>query len=141
MTYWRTQHFRAMQEAWYARLRVEGFEDVEQLVQGEMMLRQTADHPYRGQDELCISTKETYYRVLSQKLEQDGTWFRNEIDRLILSCFAMGTKVTRIVEILQREGKPRCRNTIMFTIRKYEMQWGLRAYTRKQLNKRERKTA
>lgn len=129
-----------MQDAWYTKLRLEGFEDVEVMVQGELSLRRPDYMHYRVVDEDELGTKsasvEAYYYALNQKLEAEIALFRNEVDRLILSCFAMGTKITRIVEILAREGKPRCRNTIMFTIRRYEMQWGLRAYTRKQLNRR-----
>lgn len=133
MTYWKSPSFKAMQRAWYDKLAEEGFQDAEELISGEMVLRQIAAHPYRGQDELSISTKEDYYRILGQKLEEAS--FKNDVDRMILSFFAIGTKIQRIIEILQREGKTRCRGTIRFTIRKYEMKWGLRAYTPKQLNR------
>ncbi len=133
MTYWKTQHFKAMQNAWYAKLKVEGFEDIEEIVGGELVLRQSATHPYRGLDELRITSKETYYRLLGQKIETST--FNTEVDRLILTCFAIGTKIKDIIRILEREGKGRCRGTIRFTIRKYEMAWGLREYTPQQLNK------
>lgn len=141
MTYWKTAHFKAMQKAWYAKLKCEGFDDAEEIVGGDLLLKQLAAHPYRGQDELVITSKETYYRLLGQKLEETQDSFRNDVDRLILSSFAMGTKIQRIIEILEREGKTRCRNTIRFTIRKYEMQWGLRSYTPKQLNKKVTRSA
>lgn len=123
-----------MQRAWYAKLAEEGFEDAEELIGTEPMLKQAAAHPYRSLDQLGIHSKETYYRLLGQKI-QEGT-FRNDVDRLILTSFAMGTKIQRIVEILQREGKTRCRNTITFVIRRYEMMWGIRQYSPKQLNKK-----
>ncbi len=47
MSYWQRPHFRAMQRAWYAKLEAAGFEDVEELIAGEMVLRQTAAHPYK----------------------------------------------------------------------------------------------
>lgn len=141
MTYWKTAHFKAMQQAWYAKLKCEGFEDAEEIVGGELLLKQIAAHPYRGQDELGIMTKETYYRVLGQKLEETRDSFRSDVDRLILTSFAMGTKIQRIIEILEREGVTRCRGTIRFTIRKYEMAWGLREYTPKQLNRKVTRSA
>lgn len=134
MTYWKTQHFKAMQAAWYAKLASDGFEDAEVVVGCDLLLRQAAEHPYRDKDEVQIATREDYYRILAQKLEQERS-FRNDVDRMILALFVLGTKIQRIVEILEREGKRRCRMTIRMTIRKYEMAWGIRKYSFRQLNR------
>lgn len=133
MTYWQSESFKSLQAAWYERLAKDGFEDAEELVAGEMVLKQVAAHPYRTADELGITTKESYYRLLGQNVQQSN--FQSDIDRLILTMFAEGAKMKKIGDALRTMGHRRCRNTICFTIRKYEMRWGLRSYTPKQLNR------
>lgn len=124
MTYWQSSHFKAMQQAWYAKLKAEGFEDAEEMIAGEMVLRQIAAHPYRDLNHLSITTKEAYYRILGQRVQ--GSAFDNDIDRVIMTMLAGGSKRKRIIEELKSQGKSRCRETIRVIIRKYEMIWGLR---------------
>jgi hypothetical protein len=135
LSFWKTPSFKALQRAWYARLEKEGFRDAEEQIGGEFVLKQIAAHPYRGMDHLAIQTKEAYYRLLGLQI-QNGE-FANEVDRLIVTMFAEGHKIKRIHEALVKQGTQRSRGTIRFTIRKYEMKWGLREYTPKQLNKKE----
>ncbi len=135
MTYWRSPSFKAMQEAWYAKLREEGFEDAEELVAGEMMLKQSASHPLRHTDELRLETVGTYFDQLSESVKHEE--FRSKTDRIILLLRADGAKIQQIVDTLVFLGKRRCRRTVRCTIRRYEMEWGLREYTPSQLNKRE----
>ncbi len=134
MTFWKTQAFIALQEAWYQRLEAEGFKDAEETVAGELVLRQIAAHPYRGTEPLERETKERYFRFLAQQVQEAE--FKSEVDRIILIKHAEGEKIKRICEELNKQGQARCRGTIRFTIRKYEMRWGLRQYTAKQLNKK-----
>ncbi len=135
MTYWRTKHFKALQIEWYEKLKDTGFDDAEELIGEEMLLRQIAAHPYRGMDDLGITTKKAYYRFMSQMVED--TKFESSVDYLILKLFAEGTKIHSIVEALTQIGSKRGRDTVRFTIRKYEMKWGLRMYSPKQLHRKE----
>lgn len=135
MTFWQTPSFKALQEVWYQRLKAEGFQDAEEIVGGELVLRQSAAHPYRHHDELGITAKEAYYRLLAQQV-QVAAEFQTEVDRVILTMFAEGAKLKKIAEELEKRGERRCRGTIRYRIRTYEMRWGLREYTPKQLNKK-----
>ncbi len=134
MTFWKTQHFKSLQLAWYKRLEAEGFRDAEEMIGDDLVLRQNAAHPYRDQDELTREIKENYYRLISQKVQE--TEFRNEIDRLILMGHCEGKKATEICEELKDRGTPRFRHAIRFTVRRYEVLWGLRVYTPQQLGKK-----
>jgi hypothetical protein len=137
--YWKTsalnKSLKELQAAWYERLEREGFQDAEEIVGEEIVLRQIAEHPYRHTDDLMRSSKEAYFRFLTHQIQDER--FSNEIDRLIMTLFADGMKIKPIIEALHQRGVSRCRGTIRFTIRKYEMRWGLREYTLKQLNKKE----
>ncbi len=132
MTFWTTKKFKDLQAAWYGVLRESGFEDAEELVAGQLVLRQKASHPYRGADPLTRDCKEAYYNFVAQKVQE--TVFTRDIDRIILAMHADGKKIRHICDELESLGKRRCRGTIRYRIRVYEMRWGLRQYTPKQLN-------
>ena len=134
MTFWKTASFKALQKSWYRRLKSSGFQDAEDLVGGELVLKQVAAHPYRGSDELTRVTKEAYYRLLGNHVNQER--FESEIDRTILTMFSEGRKIKHICEELIRKGMKRDRYTVRVRIRIYEMKWGLREYTPRQLNQK-----
>ncbi len=134
MTFWKTPEFQELQQAWYQRLADSGFQDAEILVRGELLLRQSAEHPYRDADELIRESKDDYYYLVSQKVQE--TQFPNDVDRIILTRHAEGLKQVQICRELEMLGMRRYKKTIRFRIRIYEMQWGLRTYTPRQLNRR-----
>ncbi len=135
MTFWKTPSFIELQRAWYQRLEKEGFQDAEQLVGDQLVLKQIAAHPYRNEDQLGRTIKEAYFRLLGQEIQK--AIFKSEVDRLILTMFADGHTYRAICRALDNLGTPRHRKTVRFTIRKYEMAWGLREYTPQQLNRKE----
>lgn len=134
MTYWKTKDFKKLQQAWYARLESEGFLDAEEVVGDDLVLRQNAAHVYRDQSEISREIKESYYRLISQKVQE--TDFRSDVDRIILTSYCEGKKANVICEELKSRGTPRFRHAIRFTVRKYEVLWGLRTYTPRQLGKK-----
>lgn len=141
MTYWESQKFKAMQEAWYKRLESEGFQDAEELKNGQLILKQSAAHPYRwAKTEGERQCKEDYYRAIADCAQRSS--FSSLTDRLIMTWHAEGKSQKAIRENLYWLGFKKwrnaiiCRHTIRFTIRKYEMAWGIRQYTAKQLNKK-----
>jgi hypothetical protein len=131
VNFWKTQSFKALQDEWYQRLEKEGFRDVEITIGDEPVLKQTAAHPYRGAKQLEIDCQEAYYWLLLQKAE--SAEFSSEIDRIILTSFARGVKIYMICEDLRRRGMSRDRKAVRFTIRRYEMLWGMREYTNAQV--------
>lgn len=128
-----------MQEAWYAKLKESGFEDAEEMIAGEMVLKQVAEHVYRGAEPEVISAKEDYFRILRDNVRR--CVFRSKTDRIILLLRADGAKMNQIADTLMLLGKRRCRMTVRMTIRKYEMEWGIRKYSPKQLNKKVQRSA
>lgn len=132
MTYWKSQEFKALQEAWYRLLKATGFEDHEEMIQEEMLLKQNAEHNYQQAEPLEINTRVAYYHFIAQKVQE--TVFTSAIDQIILVKHAEGLSHKGIGEELQRLGTSRNRNTIRYRIRLYEMKWGIRNYTPKQLN-------
>lgn len=138
MAYWETKKFKDLQKAWYDKLSEDGFKDVEKVCGNELQLRQSAMHPYCKAgvvlDELDRYCVESYFIMLSQFANNSS--FDDKVDELILGWYADGRKIKAICEELQKRGDYRCRVTVRMTIRKYEMLWGIKKYTPKQLNKK-----
>lgn len=126
MTYWRNQDFKTLQKQWYQRLEDLGFEDAEVVVGDETFLRQTSERPFRACP-VRIKQKEDYYRVLTHRVADSE--FRNEVDQQILTLRSEGKTFKEIAVAAKCE-----RKKVRFTIRKYEMAWGLRRYTLQQLD-------
>lgn len=134
MTFWKRPEFKALQKQWYQRIEEEGFEDAEELIGDDLVLKQTASSAYGSLDEITRESKEAYYTFVAQKVQE--TEFKSPVDRTILAGVASGRKIRDIVEDLHNQGTPRCRFTVRIKIRTYEMKWGLRQYTPKQLNRK-----
>lgn len=134
MTFWRQQQFKALQLEWYKRLEESEFKDAEKIIGEELELKQAAAYLFKGEDEPTWKAREAYFHLMSQQIHEAE--FRCEIDEIIMTWHVAGQRIKSICEELDRKGMHRCRHTVRFTIRKYEMRWGLREYTRKQLNQR-----
>jgi hypothetical protein len=134
LNYWEAPRFKALQRDWYQRLEEEGFRDAEEIIGGDMVLRQNAEHPYRGSDLLLIASKEAYFKLLRDWVQTGD--FDSETDRIIMSMVSDGTKQRIIMAELNDMGikrpptfksdQRRCRESIRLTVRKYEIRWGMR---------------
>ncbi len=135
MPFWKKPEFKELQKEWYRRLHEEGFEDIEKVSGDELVLKQTSSYAYEaygGTDPVTRDSKEAYFHFVAQKIQE--TVFTRDVDRIILTHHAEGKKIRHICEHLEAIGKRRCRGTIRFRIRVYEVKWGIRRYTPKQLN-------
>jgi hypothetical protein len=80
--------------------------------------------------------KEEYFRCMSQKALDENTFFRNETDKHILIRYSEGAKIKVIMEELSKLGMNKARDSIRYIVRRYEMAWGLKHYSPKQLHKK-----
>jgi hypothetical protein len=130
----RRDEFRALQKLWYGKLAEHGFKDIEKQKGDDFTLIQSASHCYKGTDLHSRQAKEEYYATMAKTVHDDATFFRNEIDRYILTRHVEGAKIKVIVKELMMMNISRHRHSIRFIIRRYEMAWGLRHYNYQQLN-------
>lgn len=129
MTFWKSPAFKALQAEWYQRLEAEGFKDAEEFDGEEVRLK---DYSLGRKREIIMRLqRQRYFAVISEYVQQ--TQFESIVDEIILTWYADGRKIKHICEELKRQGQSRCRETIRFTIRRYEMQWGIKQYSPKQL--------
>lgn len=130
MSFWKSDTFKALQKDWYRRLEEDGFADAESLSGTDLVLKKMS---HVMPDTLAYETQKLYYNFLAAMVNE--AVFDNEIDKLIMTWRADGMKTSAICEELRKQGKYRCRRTVRVTIRRYEMAWGMREWTAKQLNK------
>lgn len=102
--YYETDEFRKMQEAWYARLAEEGFQDTEKndtdtIIQPQVFTR--VKNQVRGGLE--------YYAWCQRILRNYG--FKNELHQLIFELHAEGVPNRDIVAELERRGLRKYHNT------------------------------
>lgn len=128
MRFWERPDFIALQRQWYAHAQASGFDDAEELIGTEPRLKQTSCLTRNAE---MVDQREEYYALLSQKVR--GADFSRDVDRIIMEMRADGAKITHICDELRRQGVCRDRRTVRLRIRVYEVQWGLRSYTPKQL--------
>lgn len=128
--------FRSLQKYWYKILEDSGFKDIEKLVNGCLVLKEIAPHSFWYMDSFECQMREEYYRTLVGKTQDENTVYRNDIDKKIMHMFADGIRIGAIVNTLKRDGTPRDRYSVRIIIRRYEMAWNIKTYTKKQLHKK-----
>lgn len=124
--------FRNLQREWYQKLKDIGFKDIEKLHGDELLLIQSAS---RSIDMCTLLVSEEYYRNIGQKALDEDTEFRNEVHKHILVRHSEGAKIKTIISELNERGLSRTKESVRVIIRRYEMKWGIRTYTEKQLRK------
>lgn len=132
MTFWKSSTFKALQQAWYQRLRDEGFDDAEEMVGEDLELKDERRFGHR--DERRAERNADYFNAISKKMHE--TVFRNDVEQLILTRHCEGEKAVTICQELQSRGTPRHRHAIRFIVRRYEAMWSLREWTPSQLGKK-----
>lgn len=134
MTFWKTPSFKALQQAWYQRLRDEGFEDIEEFIGEELELKDKDLRRAGHRDYMRAEYDAEYFHVISQKVHE--TEFRNDVERLIMLSHSEGKKAVTICEELKQRGTPRHRHAIRFIVRRYEAKWELKTWSPTQLGKK-----
>lgn len=123
---------KRLEDKWNKILDDSGFVDIEETKGKDRVLKQIANHAYWRSGKLAVKSKFEYYNSISQKVQIEK--FDCGIDKLILVMASQGMSHASIVRILSSIGKRRYRATIRFIIRRYEMKWGLKSWTLKQMN-------
>ncbi len=125
------EDLKKLNAIWYVKLKEAGFVDIEKK---NGRLKQPS--PMAELYDRRKGNREIYFQMLMAKLSDPSTVFRNFIHRYILIRHADGAPAVIIVRELRAAGLSRTRDSVRFIIRRYEMLWNIRHYTRTQLNLR-----
>lgn len=123
--YWETKQFKELESHWYDLLQLNGFQDHEKKVKGEMVLRQNAGNSYRGAEELEREMKALYYSIVKGKASTEEQ-FKDEVEKLVMHMRGEGIKIAKICEELRDMGERCHRQTVRQIIQKWEIRWGIR---------------
>lgn len=132
----RGKELKKLQEHWYKVLEKSGFKDIEVLVDGELYLRQMAHHSFWDTTHFEFKMGREYFRIVYEKAHDEGTFYKNEVDKMILQMHSNGAKIVEIMKSLDLLGDTRNRASVRFIIRRYLTEWKIRQFSPKQLNKK-----
>ncbi len=128
-----SREFKALQKHWYSVLRDDGFEDIEELKGRQLVISQSCSSRFARLPEHIKQARIEYFNQILYFIYSENKTFRNEVHRYILMRYAEGARNKTIVQELKSRNTPLTRVAVRIIIRKYEMKWGIRSYTRKQL--------
>lgn len=117
--------FEALKRDWYSKLKETGFKDIEE-TQGPVVPSHVRYY----------SLTDDYYISISKFVNAEDTVFKSELEKFVMLRHSEGAKKADIVRELTERGTPRYKESIRFIIRRYEMKWGIRRYSDKQLDRR-----
>lgn len=135
MKFWQTNQFRKLQNDWYERLKTTGFVDAEEMISGEMQLKQFSGAAFRvnrGKEQLVRENIEAYFCQLGEKAHNQV--YDNHIEEMIMQAYADGARVCHILQMLRENQTPRCRTTVFNIMRHYLNLWGMKNYNSRRNN-------
>lgn len=119
------QEFQQLQAEWYKKLRESGFEDIEEVKYGDIVLKR---FPERHTHKIFNNweAKSDYFAAMGTRINDPKTKFRNKIDKIILKLHSAGISHLEIVDVLKDLGICKHRNTVRNIIWRYQWEWKLR---------------
>lgn len=129
--FWRTKSFRHLSKIWNNKLKQSDFLDAEIELGSERALKQRATNCYNQASELERETRFEYYSFLGYLAQ--NTDFISNLDRIIMIMHADGATIKEIVKELDKLNMPRERKTVGRIIRRWQMSWGIRSWSLKQM--------
>ena len=130
--FWRRKTFKVTLQIWNKKLEKSGFIDAEVELKGDRALKQRATNSYRQASELERDTRLEYYCFLGYLA--NNTIFPNELEKFIMLKHADGHTIREIVDMARLNGISVFRKTVMHIIRRWQMKWGIRSWSLRQMN-------
>ncbi len=129
--FWRTKQFKVLQITWNKKLEKTGFDDCEVELKTGRALKQRASNAYRQANPLERESRLEYYCFLTHLVQ--NTIFPSELEKLVMEKHSDGHTIEEIVKKLNEKGIKRHRETISFIIKRWQVTWGLRKWSLKQM--------
>lgn len=131
MSQWKTKELRELYKQWEEKLKQSGFEDAEQTIGNERVLKQFSTNFSRNEPIEQTLARGRYYDLLRHRLT--SVRFSNGIHRYVMHRVVDGAKNSEIHKELLAKGNPVNIHTVYLIIRRYEHKWGIRKWTAKEL--------
>jgi FixJ family two-component response regulator len=130
--FYQTPEFKELQSRWDEILIEAGFADAEKTKNGDRVLKNRAASHFQSVSEAKRNAKIEYFELIAKYYFT--TVFQNPRDKFVLGLVAEGLNNRQIVKSLEKNGYHLHRKTVMFIVRRYEHEWGIRFWTAKQRN-------
>lgn len=130
--FWRTRTFRTLSKDWDQILEKSGFNDVEKDLTNARVLKKRASSCYERAVEVERETKLEYYCFLGYLA--NNTIFPSELEKLVMIRHSEGAKIQEITREIENTGISRDRKTVRRIIRRWQMKWGVREWSLKELH-------
>lgn len=131
MSPWKTSSLKELYKEWEKKLKDSGFEDAEQSVGNDRVLKQYATNFSRQEPLDQTLARGRYYDLLLHRVNQSR--FLDPVHKTIMHRTAKGAKNSEIHQELREAGIRINIHTIYLIIRRYEYQWGIRKWTAKEM--------
>lgn len=132
LKFFETDRFKKLQKHWYDKAR---FKDLEKFEHGDLVLRVKDFKPNHDKryynNPHWYKSKEEYYYLCTQAFAKDQ--IDDQRDHFILLWNSNGLKRTEIKQRLEEIGHFVHRQTIRFVIRRFEVKWKIRSWSKQQL--------
>ena len=135
MASYKGQDLKKLQEEWYKKLKDSGFKDIEDASE-DLRANRKIKGSFHGRTAVQRKCKEEYFLRMSQIFAHPETVFRNDLEKFVLKRYLEGALIRHIVDELLCLGTPKERKTIRIMIRRYEMDWNVRYYNDRELNRK-----
>lgn len=130
--FWRRRNFKLLSQTWNKKLEESGFQDAEVEIRGDRSLKQRAVNAYRQAPRLERETRLEYFMFLGYLAH--NTMFPSQIEKYIMIRHADGATIQEIAFEIDRIGISRTTKTIGRIIRRWQMKWGVKSWSLKQMH-------
>lgn len=130
--FWRTKTFQVLSRDWNHKLEESGFSDIEIDLKQDRALKRRAASCYEKASPLEREVKLEYFCFVSSLVNE--TFFPNELEKIIMTRHADGDTIEEIVQRIRSDGISRDRKTVRRIIRRWQMKWGVRHWSLKEMH-------
>jgi uncharacterized protein (UPF0297 family) len=117
---------------WYAKLKADGFNDIEKIFNGEYCIKQVSSHPLRrAKNATKREARRKYYQTLSEHVQTEP--WTNSIDEIVMTMYSEGKYMRDISEELKSLGYKHHVQTVRYIVRGYETKWNIKKWQPNQL--------
>lgn len=129
--FWRKKSFKVLAKEWNKKLAQSEFIDAEVELKDDRALKQRAANSYRQASQLERESRLEYYSLLGHLVSKES--FTDKLEELVMTRHSEGFTNKEIVDEVKRIRPKIHRNTVWYIIRRWEMRWGIKFWTLKQM--------
>lgn len=130
MEFWRTKRFKELSKEWNQKLIESGFVEIEfeNKNGSRSLIRTRANRRFQRSDPISREAILNYFLAVSHRVNSES--FPSEVDSMVMIRHSEGATIKEIVDELALNGIRKDRKIIRFIIRRYQMKWGIKDWSR-----------